>query len=186
MFENTDIRITDVKVTSNAPFFSNRSVSGRYQKRFTGIQFYELEFTAQYMSQDTRKVQNFIAKHQQAVPFDFELSYLTSYSGAAQGMITAIAAAQQGSRQVKLGTFNGVLESGTIIQFQNHSKIYTVTQDARANDELKLFPNLRNQVQAGEQINYVNPKGKFILTNEKYPMDLRSLSKFKFTATEAL
>ncbi len=32
-----NIKITDVKLTSNAPFFSNRAISGKFQKRFTGV-----------------------------------------------------------------------------------------------------------------------------------------------------
>ncbi|HBT3063129.1 TPA: hypothetical protein MBF00_000612 [Klebsiella aerogenes] len=185
MFENTDIRITDVKLTSNAPFFSNRSVSGKYQKRFTGVQFYELEFNAQYMAHETRHILNFIAKHQQSVPFDFDLSYISKYEGSAKGVISSLGAST-GSRLVKLGDFQGVLEAGTVIQFQNHSKLYTVTQDTKANEELRIFPNLREQVQSGEQILYRSPRGRFVLTNENIPFDIRSLSKIKLTATEVL
>lgn len=85
-----------------------------------------------------------------------------------------------------LGTFAGVLEAGTIVQFQNHSKLYTVTEDVQTGGQLKLFPNLRAQVQLGEEIKYRSPKGRFVLTNESYPYDIKSLSKLQLKATEVI
>lgn len=183
---HNNLRITDVQITSNAPYFSNRSVSGRFQKRYTGVQFFELDFTINYMSQDTKHVQNFIAKHQQAVPFDFELSYLTKYEGTAQGLIQASVAAAQGARQVTLNSFLNTLEAGTLVQFQNHSKLYTVTEDVKANGQMKLFPSLKQSVQAGETLTYRNPKGRFVMTNENIPLNLASLTNIKIQATEVL
>lgn len=183
---DTDVRITNVQLKSNAPFFSNRSVSGRFQKRFTGIQFFELDFTVNYMSHDTRHIQRFIAMHQQGRSFDFPLSYLTDYKGSAQGLIQASVMSAQGARKVKLNSFSNTLEAGTLVQFQNHSKLYTITEDVKADGEMKLFPNLKQIVQAGETVTYTNPKGRFVLTNENIPLDLASLSNVKFTATEVL
>lgn len=183
---DTDVRLTDVQVKSNAPFFSNRAVSGRFQKRYTGVQFFELNFTVNYMSQDTRHVQRFIAMHQQGQPFDFPLSYLTDYNGTAQGLIQASVTSAQGARKVKLNRFTNTLEAGTLVQFQNHSKLYTVTEDVKADGEMKLFPSLKQIVQVGETVVYRNPKGRFVLTNENIPLDLASISNIKLTATEVL
>ncbi|HGG8909799.1 hypothetical protein ASU91_23475 [Enterobacter hormaechei subsp. steigerwaltii] len=181
-----NIKITDVKLTSNAPFFSNRAISGKFQKRFTGVQFFELEFSLNYQSEQTAEVKRFIAMHQQAQPFEFDLSYQTKYEGTAQGLLRSQQNAAPGARQVTLGTFAGVLEAGTIVQFQNHSKLYTVTEDVQTGGQLKLFPNLRAQVQLGEEIKYRSPKGRFVLTNESYPYDIKSLSKIQLKATEVI
>ena len=186
MFENSELKITDVKVTSNAPYFSNRAVSGKFQKRFTGVQFFELEFTLNYMSHDTKYVQQFIASHQQSQGFDFPMSYLTNYTGSAQGLLSSAVTANKGARKVTLGAFSGVLEAGTLVQFQNHSKLYTVTENVTANGEMKLFPNLRANVQAGETVNFRNIKGRFVLTNESIPLNVQSLSKLSIKATEVL
>lgn len=186
MLENTEVKITDVRVTSNAPYFSNRAVSGKFQKRFTGVQFFELEFSINYMSQDTKHVQKFIAEHQQSKPFEFNMSYLTDYKGSAQGLITASIASAKGARKVTLGAFSGVLEAGTLVQFQNHSKLYTVTEDVQSNGEMKLFPNLRGNVQLGETVKYRNATGRFFMTNENIPMNIQSLSKLDIKATEVL
>ncbi|MBJ8767513.1 hypothetical protein I5393_03800 [Citrobacter freundii] len=183
---DTDVRLTDVQLKSNAPFFSNRAVSGRFQKRYTGVQFFELNFTVNYMSQDTRHVQRFIAMHQQGQPFDFPLSYLTDYKGSAQGLIQASVTANKGARKVTLNSFTDTLEAGTLVQFQNHSKLYTVTEDVKAGGEMKLFPNLLQNVQAGETVNYRGTKGRFILTNDTIPLDLQSISNIKLTATEVV
>lgn len=181
-----DIKITDVKLSSNAPYFSNRSVSGRFQKRYIGVQFYELELTLNYMEKDTSKVKRFFALHQQSQPFDFDLSYYSRYEGSVQGLVQTAQQAPSGSRLIKLGVFSGVLEAGTLIQFQNHSKLYTVTEDVKQGGTLKLFPSLRGQVQNGEQILYKNPKGKFILTTEKLDFDIKSISTMKIKATEVI
>lgn len=181
-----DVKITDVKLSSNAPYFSNRSVSGRYQKRYLGVQFFELELTLNYMEKDTSKVKRFLALHQQSQPFEFDLSYYARYEGSVQGLLQTGQAAAPGSRLIKLGVFNGTLEAGTTIQFQNHSKLYTVTEDVKTGGTLKIFPSLRGQVQLGEQILYKNPKGKFILTNEKLDFDIKNISTMKIKATEVI
>lgn len=186
MFERTDIKITDVKMTSNAPYFSNRAVSGRYQKRYTGVQFFEIEFNLNYMEKDTKQVQSFIAMHQQGRPFEFDISYLGRYQGTAQGLIQSAQNASTGARLVNLGMFQGTIEAGTLIQFQNHSKLYTVTEDVKTGGTMKLFPALRAQVQIGEEIKYRSPKASFILTNETIPFDIRNLSKLQIKATEVI
>lgn len=186
MFENTDIRITDVKLTSNAPYFSNRAVSGKFQKRYTGVQFFEVDFTLNYMEKDTKGIKRFLALHQLSRPFDFDLSYYGRYEGTVQGLVTSAQNAAQGSRLIKLGAFVGTLEAGSVVQFQNHSKLYTVTEDVKSGGTLKIFPSLRGQVQVGEQLKYQNIKGKFILSNEKTELNIKNLSSIKLKATEVI
>lgn len=180
------VKLTDVKLTSNAPFFSNRAISGKFQKRFIGVQFFELEFNVNYQCEQTQEIKRFIATHQQSQPFEFDLSYQTKYEGTAEGVIRSQQNAASGNRQVTLGAFKGVLEAGTLIQFENHSKLYTVTEDVQSGGSMKLFPNLRAQVQVGEEIRYRSPKGRFVLTNDKFPYDIKSISKLQIKATEVL
>lgn len=186
MLDNKEIKITDVQITSNAPYFSNRAVSGKFQKRYTGIQFFDLKFSANYMSQHSSIVQKFVAQYQYGNKFKFPLSYLSDYQGTAQGIISSTAAVQPGGRIVSVGSFTGTLAAGTIVQFVNHKKLYTVMEDLKANGQLKLFPALKANVQVGEQISYRNLQGEFIITNDSIPYDLKSISKLDFTATEAI
>lgn len=184
MLSNTNVKLTDVKLTSNAPFFGNRAVSGKYQRRYTGIQYYSLDFSANYMSNDTSIVQNFIAKHMYGRPFEFNISYAGQYTGTARGSVKSTQTLQPGARQVVVNGFTGTLEAGTIIQFENHKKLYTVTEDVVSGKPMKLFPALIKNVQNGETVKYQNPRGEFILTNDSIPYDLKSISKISFTATE--
>lgn len=78
MLSNTNVKLTDVKLTSNAPFFGNRAVSGKYQRRYTGLQYYDLEFNANYMAKDISIVQNFIAKHMYGRPLNLTLVMLVN------------------------------------------------------------------------------------------------------------
>lgn len=120
MLSNTNVKISDVKLMSNAPFFGNRAVSGKYQRRYTGVQYYSLDFSANYMSNDTSIVQNFIAKHMYGRPFEFNISYAGQYTGTARGSVKSTQTLQPGARQVVVNGFTGTLEAGTIIQFENH------------------------------------------------------------------
>lgn len=184
MLSNTQVKIRDVKLTSNAPFFSNRAVSGKYQRRYTGIQFYDLEFTAQYQYEHLGLVKKFVAEYMYGRPFDFNISYAGAYTGKAQGNITSMESLNPGARQVRVQGFTGTIEAGTIVQFQNHKKLYTVTDDCVSGQPMKLFPQLLAKVQASELVTYRNPKGRFILTTDVVGYDLKSLSQVKFTATE--
>ncbi|WP_205955104.1 hypothetical protein [Pantoea stewartii] len=186
MLDNTQVKISNVSVTSNAPFFANKSVSGKYQKRYTGVQFFELKFTANYQLEHMMSVKKFAAEHQYGQPFEFPLSWFSEYKGSAQGTIQLAATANPGTRILKLGKFSGTLEAGSIIRFANHSKLYTVMKDSSANEDLSIFPALRGTVQAGEIVTYRSSKGTFILTNDKIEWPVDSINKIQFTATEVI
>lgn len=186
MIKSKNIKISDVKLTSNAPFFSNKAISGKFQRRFTGIQYFELEFTANFMAQHIEEVKKFAIQTQFSKPFYFPLSYFSLYTGTVKDTLTSAQNANAGARIVTAGQFSGTLEAGTIIQFSNHSKLYQVTEDVKAGGQIKLFPNLRSQVQAGEIIKYRNIEGAFLITDEKREWTLQSLNKVKFNATESM
>ncbi|WP_255130384.1 hypothetical protein [Escherichia coli] len=63
MFKSKNIKITDFTLKSKQPFFKAQSISGKFQRRFTGIHFYEAEFTANFMAQDINEVKEFVARH---------------------------------------------------------------------------------------------------------------------------
>lgn len=186
MLDNTSVKISDVSLTSNAPYFANKAVSGKYQKRYTGIQFFELEFTANYQMNDMSVVKKFVAEHQYGQPFSFPLSWFSEYQGTANGTLQVGASAVAGARLLTLGVFTGTLEAGTVIRFANHTKLYTVQKDVQSGGQLSLFPSLRASVQAGEIITYRSPQGTFVMTNDKIEWTINSLNKLKFTATESI
>ncbi|PEH74294.1 hypothetical protein [Edwardsiella tarda] len=184
MFKNDKIKITDFKLKSKSPSFKAQALSGKFQRRFSGIQYYEAEFTAKFAIDDISHVKNFLARHRFGRPFRIPLYYFTQYTGNVTGMVTASAPASRGARKVSLSNFGGTLRAGTTIQFENHSKLYEVTEDCTGSGELKLFPNLYQNVTAGEVIKYRNAEGEFILTNDDDTYDLTQISQLKIKVTE--
>lgn len=184
MFKSKNIKISDFNLKSKQPFFKAQSVSGKFQRRFTGVQYFEAEFTANYMAENIGEVKEFVAKHIFGRPFTVPLSYFTKYDGDVKEMVTSAANVSRGGRKVRLSNFRGTLKAGTIIQFENHKKLYQITEDVKGNGEMKLFPNLRQNVLAGEVIKYRNPEGEFVLKTEEVEYKLSQIGKIKFDAVE--
>ncbi|MGT3515862.1 hypothetical protein [Escherichia coli] len=61
MFYSRNIKISDFTLKSKQPFFKAQSISGKFQRRFTGIHFYEAEFTANFMAEHINEVKEFVA-----------------------------------------------------------------------------------------------------------------------------
>ncbi|EDT7800734.1 hypothetical protein CCF60_003153 [Salmonella enterica subsp. enterica serovar Berkeley] len=184
MFKSKNIKISDFTLNSKQPFFKAQSISGKFQRRFTGIQYFEGEFTVNYMAEHISEVKEFVAKYIFGRPFSVPLSYYTKYTGDVKEMVTSAVNASRGGRKVRLSNFKGTLKAGTVIQFENHKKLYTVTEDVKAGGEMKLFPNLRQNVLAGEVVKYQNPEGEFVLKTDKLDWKLSQIGKMKFEIVE--
>ncbi|TEW83382.1 hypothetical protein D5R38_18605 [Serratia marcescens] len=181
--DNKNVKVSSVTLTDNAPFFQTKALSGRVTKRMAGPQFFTVKFTATWMKEHLPQIKKFIALHKFGTPFEMPLGYFSEYKGNAVG-VTVRAKANKGARLVSLGQFVGTLEAGTYIKFQNHSKIYQVTEDVNGNGTLKIFPGLYQEVNAGEPVNFDKITGSFILTNDSYDYQISSVMKLDFTASE--
>lgn len=184
MFNSRNIKISDFTLKSKQPFFKAQSISGKFQRRFTGIHFYEAEFTANFMAEHIQEVKAFVARHLFGRPVRVPLSYFTKYTGDVRQMVTAATGTNRGGRKVRLSSFSGTLQAGTVIQFENHKKLYTITEDVKSGGEMKLFPNLRQNVLAGEVIKYQNPEGEFVLKTENIDWKIAQIGKMKFELVE--
>lgn len=184
MFYSRNIKISDFTLKSKQPFFKAQSISGKFQRRFTGIHFYEAEFTANFMAEHINEVKEFVAKHLFGRPFKVPLSHFSKYTGDVKQMVTAATRTDRGGRKVRLSNFTGTLKAGTIVQFENHKKIYTITEDVKSGGEMKLFPNLRQHVLAGEVVKYQNPEGEFLLKSDQIDWQLAQIGKMKFELVE--
>lgn len=182
-FDNKKVKVSDVTITDNAPFFQTKSLSGKVVKRMAGPQFLTIKFTANYMREDLPQVKKFIALHKFGQPFEMPLGYFSEYKGNATNMVCR-GKSNRGARLVPVSTFNGVLEAGTYIKFNNHPKIYQVVEDVRSNGTMKIFPGLYQEVNSGEAVNFRSISGSFVLTNDKYDFDIKSATKIQFEATE--
>ncbi|HFZ6196432.1 TPA: hypothetical protein ACILOY_005569, partial [Escherichia coli] len=136
------------------------------------------------MAQDINEVKEFVARHLLGRPFSVPLSYFSKYTGDVRQMVTAAAGTARGGRKVRISNFTGTLKAGTVIQFENHKKIYTITEDVKSGGEMKLFPNLRQNVLAGEVIKYQNVEGEFVLKTENIDWKIAQIGKMKFELVE--
>ncbi|EMW3191158.1 MULTISPECIES: hypothetical protein [Klebsiella] len=101
------------------------------------------------MAKDISLIQNFIAKHMYGHPFEFNISYAGQYTGTVRGSVNSTQTIQPGARQVVVNGFSGTLEAGTIIQFEYHKKLHTVTEDVVSGKPMKLFLVLIKNIQNG-------------------------------------
>ena len=173
-----------MELQDNAQIFTSQTFTGKVQRRFSGVQFYTLKFTANYNKKDIGVVKKFVAEHRFGKPFNVPLPKYSGNVSTATGTIQVALQATPGSRKIRLGAFTGVLEAGTVVQFSNHKKLYTLVSDVRANGEMQIMPNLRQSVQAGEMLTYNNINGQFIMTNDNIKWPQTEIQKVEFEATE--
>lgn len=180
LFSN-NIKIADFQLSSTEPRYSNTSWTGSQITRSTGIQYYEIQFTLNFNKKDILEYQAFIARYGQGAAFAMTLGHLSTYLGSQVAAVSTTAVAAKGVYQIS--TTQNALEVGTLVQFQNHKKLYRVI--ANTGTTLSLFPNLREQVQAGENIRYQGIEGSFILdVDNDYKLSVLNVMSITLKATE--
>lgn len=180
---SNNIKVTGFQLTSTEPMYTNRAWNGTLITRSTNFQYYQIQFTLNFNQKDQAEIKQFLAQYSQARPFQIELGYLSNYMGAQSSALSATAVAAAGTYRINTQTNN--LEVGSLIQFSNHSKIYRVI--ANTSGVLSIFPNLRQQVQTGENIKFNNIQGQFVLdTDNDYQIQVQNVMSIQLKATEYL
>jgi hypothetical protein len=182
LFTN-NIKISDFKLQSTEPAYSNKSWAGTQIRRSTGIQYYQISFNLQFNQADRQEVLNFVGQYSQGKPFAFELGYFSQYTGKHIGTVSSTATVNKGGTVIQCNS--NVLEVGTLVTFQNSTKIHRII--ANSGTSITVFPALRNNVQAGEIIRYQGISGTFIIDVD-CNLDLQStnIMSLQVKATEAL
>lgn len=176
-----NIKITGFQLASTEPMYSNRAWNGSLITRSTNIQYYTIQFTLNFNQKDRGEVLQFVSQYSQAKPFTMDLGYLSRYTGSQTAAVSATAVAAVGTYQVL--TNQNSLEVGTLVQFQNHAKIYRVI--ANNGTTVSLFPNLRQQVNTGEAMKFNNLQGQFVLDiDNDYSMQVQTSMSIQLKATE--
>ncbi|WP_213712548.1 hypothetical protein [Cedecea lapagei] len=179
---NQDIKVTNVSISSKEPKYSNRSWTGQQIIRSTGIQYYELSFSLAFNPIHRAEVMAFISTHSQGKPFTLSLGHLSQYEGQQAGLLLTTAVAVQGSSVI---TVPSVLEVGSLIQFINHKKLYRVIENT--GNSITVFPPLRQQVQASEQVVYDNLIIEAVLdVDNDFNTPIQQIMQIEFKATEKL
>ncbi|MDH6161144.1 hypothetical protein M2354_000799 [Leclercia adecarboxylata] len=182
LFSN-NIKISDFKLQSTEPAYSNKSWTGAQIRRSTGIQYYQISFNLQFNQADRQEVLNFIAQYSQGRPFITDLGYYSQYTGNQFNTVSSTATVNKGGTVIPCN--NNVLEVGTLVTFQNSTKIHRII--ANTGTSITVFPALRQNVQAGEVIRYQGITGAFIIDVD-CDLNLQSTNiiSLQVKATEAL
>ncbi|MHB9326457.1 hypothetical protein ACP3S7_02840 [Phytobacter ursingii] len=149
---SNDVKVTNFIFKNNEPMYSNTSWTGQRIVRSTGIQYYQIQFTLNFIKTSIPEIQQFIAQYSQGGSFTMSLGVYGDYYGSQSGALTATAAAPAGNIVISTNANN--MAVGELIQFSNHNKIYRII--ARTANTVTVFPALQNQVQAQEVIKYDN------------------------------
>ena len=149
---SNDVKVTNFIFKNNEPMYSNTSWTGQRIVRSTGIQYYQIQFTLNFIKSATPEINQFIAQYSQGGSFTMPLGIYGEYRGNQTGALTATNAVAAGNIVISTNTNNMAI--GELIQFSNHNKIYRII--ARTASTVTVFPALQNQVQASEIIKYDN------------------------------
>ncbi|MGC1010319.1 hypothetical protein [Pantoea agglomerans] len=180
---SSNIKTTGFQLSSTEPMYTNRSWNGALITRSTNIQYYQIQFTLNFNQKDHGEIKQFLAQYSQGRPFTMDLGYLSRYTGIQVATLSTTTTSAAGTYQVTTQANN--LEVGTLIQFSNHTKIYRVI--ANSGTVLSVFPNLRAQVNTGENIKYNNIQGSFVLdADNDYQMQVQNVMSIQLKATEAI
>ncbi|OAT17082.1 hypothetical protein M977_04328 [Buttiauxella gaviniae ATCC 51604] len=184
IFNNNDLKI-GVTLKSVAPFFNNRTASGKFSRRYSGIQYFEMDINLQFQGEKQYIFDQWLSEYRYGKPFYFPMakSINLKYRGAQNSICVVTDPAMAGGRQIKTIV---PLEAGTRFTFTNQAKVYEVVSYDAQNQTMNIFPNLREQVTAGEIMNYQNPQMKLVMTNGTIETDLEQIVRLKITTTEAI
>lgn len=176
---------TEIRVNSIAPFFANKSASGKTLRRFTGIQWYETTVTVNYVGEDQYLFDEWLAEYRYGKPFTFPMYKAINlmYRGKQSSLCNVTASVPGGAREIPVSV---LIEKGTKFTFANQTKVYEVTDIDPVTQTMMIFPNLRNSVQAGELINYRTPVLTLMVTSNDFEYDLKQTTYTEFDATEVL
>lgn len=146
-----NIKISDFTLVDKSPQYSNQSWTGALIQRSSGVQWYEYQCTLSFNVRNRGEVQKFIAEYRQGKPFSMSMGHLSKYTGLESKALSVQSTVQRGVYKFKTAQTQ-VLEVGTMIQFTNHKKIYTIV--ANTGNEISIFPALQGVIQTGEAIVY--------------------------------
>ncbi|EEY3971021.1 hypothetical protein EEA49_22770 [Escherichia coli] len=148
---STGIKLTDFTLVDKSPQYSNKSWTGQIIQRSTGVQYYEFSFVLNFNKDLYPEVNKFISLYKQGRPFQMSMGHFSKYLGKQTGALAVKSAVSKGVYKFQTTAANK-LEVGTMIQFANHKKLYSVI----ANDgtTVSIFPALQANIQANETVNY--------------------------------
>lgn len=180
---STNIKVTDVQLSSTVPQYNQRSWTGVELRRSVGIQYYKLQFTLSCEVKNRNEIQAFITEYQQGKPFTMSLGHLSEYQGTQVGAVNVSTTTAIGSMIVPVST--NTLQKGDLIQFGNHKKIYQIMD--KSSTSITVFPQLRQSVSVNEVVNYNNIQIEATIdVDQDFAMNITNVTSVQINATENL
>ncbi|MBY8157109.1 hypothetical protein [Vibrio fluvialis] len=187
--KDTDFIISDVTVSNLTPNFYNEAINGKGQALSRGMHRLGVKFKVTLEDQyDIKRFNALMLRIRGRLnPFYLSVSPDNSYNNPlyTEGAAMLSHSVGIGQNKMMLATASGDFVAGSVFQFPNDDKIYTLLDDARPNREIEFFPASRFDHTEKEILN-LNPRPLLRLSDDQYEIKLENATEYQFTAMEIL
>jgi hypothetical protein len=192
----TDPNFRSLNFQDNRPTLLNQTLSGKKQTRQIGSQYFSFTVAMPPLEQDkAQEVFAFLQK-QKGSSGDFTIVAPLDNLGASKSetdiLVNGVHAA--GDNTIAMDGFSqttGALKAGDLIKFENHSKVYMVSEDANASGgavTVTISPNLVASLSDNEAVTVNKPSFTVYLQNNEimYSTDASGFYSISFDVREVI
>jgi hypothetical protein len=147
-----------MSVLSNQPAFVSDTLSLKRQVSSQNVQRWEIVTRIEPSNSSADFLLHSVINGYDNV-FDIQMPqiYRFSKNGTTTTSIPVTTAnSNPGASSININTNNGTIVKGEFIKFQNHDKVYLVTQDLNGTGQLQIYPKLLKAVPTGVPVLYGN------------------------------
>jgi len=193
----TTIKPSSISLQDNRPNLINQSVSGKRVIRKYGSQYFTIDVTLPpLIKADAMNVFGFLKQQQNSFEkFDFQYPITNRGLGKQETDIVVNGAKSLGDSDIELSGFsnsqNNCLRAGDVIKFNNHNKIYMVTEhansDSSGNTTISISPSIISTLTDNEAVDVNSPFFKVYLESDVlYTTDASGLFSINFSLRECI
>lgn len=187
--KDTDYIISDVSINQLTPNFYTESVNYIGNSKSRGLHRLEVDFTVVLEgAADIKSFNALMLKIRGRLnPFKLELSPEDYYNPMYTPIKTCkvVSRVDVGHNKITLTGFSGTIPAGSMFQFPNDDKVYTILDDVRANGETEIFPACRLTQPENGSLNF-NPSPVLRLKGDAFKIKYEKATEYKITASEVI
>ncbi|WMB74225.1 hypothetical protein RA178_06310 [Shewanella oncorhynchi] len=187
--KDTDYILSDVSVKQITPNFYTESVNYIGNSKSRGLHRLEMEFTVTLENSiDVKRFNAFMLKVRGRLnPFQLVLSPEEYYNPLYTPIKTCklVNRVDIGNNTITLTGFSGVIPAGSMFQFPNDTKIYTVLDDVRSNSSVEIFPACRFTQPENGNLNF-NPSPMLRLVEDSFKVKYEKATEYKLSTMEVI
>lgn len=189
---DNDFIISDVSVTNHTPNFYTESLNFISNTKGRGLHLLEVECTVTLVNEDDIRRFNALVLKVRGRLNPFKLSLLDKTDGKGYcnpfhyNSTPLIANPLTiGNNKMVLSGISGTIPAGSMFQFANDTKVYTLLDEARNNQSIEFFPATRQPHQMKEKLNFsVEPLVR--LEDDSFKVKYASAQSITLKMREAL